>query len=63
MTGIGLGVIHIRLVIESADLRQAIGADTDHAAPLIVDLHVSQLWKDFEHFRPHVRSNVFRIAS
>ena len=46
MAGIGLGVVHVRLVLESSDLRQAIGADADHAAPLVIDLHCAQLRED-----------------
>ncbi|CNK52834.1 Uncharacterised protein [Mycobacterium tuberculosis] len=60
---VSLGVIHVGLIGQAANLRQAIGADTDHAAPLEVDLHVSQLWKHLEHFWPHIGANILGIAT
>ena len=63
VAGIGLGMEHVGLILEATDLRQAIGADADHAAPLIVDAHVGQLREHLEHLRPHVAGDVRRVAS
>ncbi|MNM98652.1 hypothetical protein D3C81_1111880 [compost metagenome] len=63
VAGVGLGKVHVRLAWQAADLRQAIGADADHAAPLVVDAYVGQLREYFEHLRPHVRGDILRIAS
>ena len=63
MTGISLGVIHIRLILESPDLRQTVGANANHPAPLIVDLDPGQLRKNLQHLRPHVGGDVLRVAT
>ncbi len=63
VAGVGLGVEHVRLIIEPADLRQAVGADTDHATPLELDLHIGQLREHLEHFRAHVGGDVCRITT
>ncbi len=63
VAGIGLCIKHIGLAAQSADLRQAVGADADHAAPLVVDTDVSQLRKHFQHLRPHVSADVLRITA
>ena len=62
VAGIGLGVEHVGLILEAADLRQAVGADADHPAPLIVDTHIGQLREHLEHLRPHVAGDIRRIA-
>ena len=63
VAGVGLGVEHIGLVFQAADLRQAVGADADHAAPLVIDLHVGQLREHLEHLRPHIGGDVRRITA
>ena len=62
VAGVGLGVEHIGLVGQAADLRQAIGADADHAAPLVVDAHIRQLRKHGQHLGPHIGRNIRRIT-
>ena len=51
------------LLGQAPDLRQAIGADADHAAPLVVDADADQLREHLEHLRLHVGGNVFRVAA
>ncbi|MNG32182.1 hypothetical protein D3C84_1181290 [compost metagenome] len=63
MAGVRLGVIHIRLVFEPAYLRQAVGTDADHPAPLIIDLYPTQLREHLKHFRPHISADVRRVAA
>ena len=53
---------HVGLILESADLRQAVGADADHPAPLIVDAHIGQLREYLEHLRLHVASDIGRVT-
>ena len=63
MARVGLGVIHVRLAAQPADLRQAVGADADHAAPLVIDAYVGQFGEHLEHLRPHVVSDVLRVSA
>ncbi|MNL31838.1 hypothetical protein D3C87_1536490 [compost metagenome] len=62
MTGITLGVKHVRVLAQTPDLREAIGGDADHATPLVFDARVRQLREDLEHLRTHVSGDVRRIA-
>ncbi|MNP25064.1 hypothetical protein D3C76_1178570 [compost metagenome] len=62
VAGIGLGEVHVGLVGQPADLRQAIGADADHPAPLIVDTYIGELWEHLEHLRSHIGGDILRIT-
>ena len=62
MPGIGLGVQDVGRIGQAPDLRQAVGADTDHAAPLVVDPHPLQLREHPLQFRSQRRADIARIA-
>ncbi|MCY1379463.1 hypothetical protein D9M69_671860 [compost metagenome] len=63
VAGIALGVEHVWLLSQATDLREAIGGDADHAAPLIVDAHIRQLREYLEHLWAHVGGDVRGVAS
>src|SRR5471032_3237299 len=63
VTGVSLGIEHVGLILQAANLRQTVGPDADHAAPLIINLHVCQLRKYLQHLGAHVGCNVLRIAA
>ena len=63
MTRIRLGEIHVGLVRQTTDLRQAVGAYANHPAPLVIDFYTGQMREHVEHLRPHVSANVLRVAA
>ncbi|MCY1447728.1 hypothetical protein D9M71_643600 [compost metagenome] len=62
MAAVALGIEHVRVLLQAADLGEAIGGDADLAAPLKIDALVGQLREYLEHLRLHVGGDVCRIA-
>ena len=63
MTGISLGIEDVGMILQAADLRQAIGPYPYHAAPLKLDGRPRQLGKDSQQLGQHEGLDVSRVPS